>query len=170
MKWSCPFARKPKLALAFAFMLIAIAPSDYQGILRAQVTGFAQPDGPVGMEREIFGLINEHRRDKGLAPLRWSQLESSLATKHSSGMASGRVPFSHDGFQKRIQEISKQLGPVSASAENVAYGPSQARELVSLWLNSPEHRRNIEGDYALTGLGHARSAAGAYYYTEIFTR
>ena len=76
-------------------------------------------------------------------------------------MASGRTPLGHEGFSSRIQSISNQLGgPITRSAENVAYGSKSAKEVVSNWLNSPGHRQNIEGEFNLTGIGVARNKRG----------
>jgi hypothetical protein len=36
-------------------------------------------------------------------------------------------------------------------------GPMGAREVVDGWLHSPGHRRNIEGDFRLTGIGLAEA-------------
>jgi uncharacterized protein YkwD len=45
-----------------------------------------------------------------------------------------------------------------------------AREVVDGWLNSPGHRRNIEGDFRLTGIGIAKRSDGMVYFTQIFIR
>lgn len=122
------------------------------------------------METEIFSYINLHRKSAGLKPLQLSNIESSEAAQHSSNMASGKIPFGHGGFSKRIKAIEGRLGSTTASAENVAYGQMGAKEVVDTWLHSPEHKKNIEGDYSLTGVGVAKGKKGMIYFTEIFTR
>ncbi|HLK31116.1 MAG TPA: CAP domain-containing protein [Puia sp.] len=122
------------------------------------------------IENEIFVYINLHRKSVGLKPLQLNEVESSAAAKHSNNMASGKVSFGHAGFQKRIKNISNQLGNIEASAENVAEGTMNAKEVVNVWLQSPEHKKNIEGDYTLTGIGVVKSKKGVTYFTEIFTK
>jgi len=122
------------------------------------------------IENEIFDYINLHRKSIGLKPLQLNNIESSAAAKHSYNMASNKISFGHAGFQKRIKSISSQLGFISASAENVAYGTMNAKEVVDVWLQSPEHKKNIEGDYMLTGIGVAKNKKGMIYFTEIFTK
>ena len=122
------------------------------------------------IENEILDLVNAHRKSIGLKPLQLNNTESSSAAKHSYNMASGKISFGHAGFQKRIKTISGQLGFISASAENVAYGTMNAKEVVNVWLQSPEHKKNIEGDYMLTGIGIGKSKKGVIYFTEIFTK
>jgi uncharacterized protein YkwD len=122
------------------------------------------------IETDIFRLINAHRAALGLKLLELNNTESSSAAAHSNNMASGKTAFGHDGFQKRIKSIAAQLGNITASAENVAYGQMGAKEVVDTWLHSPDHKRNIEGNFSLTGIGVAKGKKGMIYFTEIFTR
>jgi len=85
-------------------------------------------------------------------------------------MLTGKSPFGHDGFRQRIDLISSRLGKLHVAAENVASGPMDAREVVDGWLHSPGHRRNIMGDFQLTGIGVAEAANGMIYFTEIFVK
>jgi uncharacterized protein YkwD len=87
-------------------------------------------------------------------------------------MASGRVPFSHDGFQQRLQAIGRSI-PYRSGAENVFYttgAKDPATQAVQSWLKSSGHRKNIEGNYDLTGIGIAQNAKGEYYFTQIFIK
>jgi len=122
------------------------------------------------IENEILDYINLHRKSIGLHPLQLNDIESSSAAKHSYNMASGKISFGHAGFKKRVKNISNQLGFISASAENVAYGTMNAKEVVNVWMQSPAHKKNIEGDYLLTGIGVAKNKKGVIYFTEIFTK
>ena len=122
------------------------------------------------MSADILRYVNEYRHKKGLAPLKANSFISSVALEHSRDMLSGKTPFGHEGLRERIERISKHLGPVHVGAENVASGPMSAREVVDGWLHSPGHRRNIEGDFKLTGIGLAKRADGMIYFTQIFTR
>jgi uncharacterized protein YkwD len=45
-----------------------------------------------------------------------------------------------------------------------------ARIVVRGWLDSPGHRRNLQGNYALTGIGVVRSANGEYFATQLYAR
>ncbi len=129
-----------------------------------------QSQSDMQIAADIFRLINAHRAALGLKPLELSHAASSVAAAHSNNMASGKTAFGHDGFQKRIKAIAGQAGFITASGENVAYGAMGAKEVVDTWLHSPEHKRNIEGDYSLTGIGVAKGKRGVIYFTEIFTR
>jgi uncharacterized protein YkwD len=121
------------------------------------------------METEILLYVNEDRKEHGLVALRLNDMESNLALKHSKDMAGGKVKFGHDGFNARARAIQKALGS-AIIGENVASGQMTAREVVDGWLNSPGHKRNIEGNFTLTGIGYARDRKGDIYFTQIFSR
>lgn len=124
----------------------------------------------ASISREILLYVNQFRQSKGLKPLEANSYISSIALGHSRDMLTGKSPFGHDGFHKRIDLISHRLGRLHVAAENVASGPMGAREVVDGWLHSPGHRLNIEGDFRLTGIGVAEAPNGMVYFTQIFVR
>jgi uncharacterized protein YkwD len=124
---------------------------------------------PETMESDILQYVNEDRIALGLSALQMNQLESSLATKHSEDMSAGKVKFGHDGFNARAKTIQKALGSTEVG-ENVAEGSMTAREVVDGWLHSPGHKKNIEGNFTLTGIGYAIDKKGNIYFTQIFSR
>jgi uncharacterized protein YkwD len=131
----------------------------------------ARPAAPkADISREILFFVNEFRRKKGLPALEANSYISSVALGHSRDMLTGKSPFGHDGFRKRIDLISGWLGKLEVAAENVASGPMDAREVVDGWLHSPGHRRNILGDFQLTGIGVAEARNGMIYFTQIFVK
>lgn len=121
------------------------------------------------MESDILKYVNEDRASLGLSPLQINDLESSLATKHSQDMSQGKVKFGHDGFNTRAKLIQKALGSMEIG-ENVAEGSMTAREVVDGWLHSPGHKKNIEGNFTLTGIGYSVDKKGDIYFTQIFSR
>ena len=126
------------------------------------------PGNRASMANDILKYINEYRRKKGLPALSMNAAMNAEAQKHSENMAYRRTSFSHNGFQGRVKRISSSLNGVGNAAENVAMGSSSAREVVNDWLTSPQHKRNIEGPYTLTGIGVAADRKGVYYFTQIF--
>jgi uncharacterized protein YkwD len=120
------------------------------------------------MANEILVYINKHRGEKGLSKLQMDAFISEIAEKHSRQMANGTVPFGHKGFDKRVKTISKHIDHINGFAENVAYGNIGAKEVVQMWLGSKGHRKNIEGNYKLTGIGIAATRDGTLYFTQIF--
>src|SRR5450432_191590 len=121
------------------------------------------------METDILKYVNEDRAAHGLSLLQMNEMESSMAAKHSHDMAVGKVKFGHDGFNTRAKAIQKALGSAEIG-ENVAEGPMTAREVVDGWLHSPGHKKNIEGNFTLTGIGYSVDKKGDIYFTQIFSR
>ena len=113
-------------------------------------------------------MINAHRASIGKPALQKSQVIWEQANAHSRDMASGAVPFGHDGFSARIAAIRAALGSGGSGAENVAMGYTSAAAVVSGWLSSSGHRANIESSATRTGISAVRSGSGAWYYTQIF--
>lgn len=138
----------------------------------AQTTG-RQLLSAEALEAETRDLVNRHRRDAGLPPLRSDPAIAAIARRHSEAMAAGRVPFGHEAVEGRRRRIERTI-PLEAMAENVGANDrparSAARAAVSGWLGSAGHRENIEGDYDTTGVGVARDRRGAWYFTQIFVK
>jgi uncharacterized protein YkwD len=126
----------------------------------------------ASMVQAIHSQVNQYRASKGLRPLTLDSRISAQSLAHSQAMASKKVPFSHQGFQARVDAIKRSI-PYQGAAENVAFNfnmPNPADQAVQGWLKSKGHRQNIEGDYNLTGIGVSRNAKGEYYYTQIFIK
>lgn len=120
------------------------------------------------VERDVLHFINQHRESKGLPPLAFSAVVADEARRHSTDMASKRVPFGHQGLTGRTKIITTKIKTVNAVSENVARGTLTAQQAVNLWLKSPGHRKNIEGKYKYTGIGVARDRKSELYFTQIF--
>lgn len=120
-------------------------------------------------EIEILQLINNHRATLQLAPLVFYAAIQAASHQHSNNMAQGSIAFGHDGFAVRANELIQLLKGTAAS-ENVAMGQQSANEVVQSWLNSEGHRKNIEGDYNLTGIAVVKSASGENLFTQIFIK
>src|SRR6202000_2318218 len=139
-------------------------------LMTPHMAGSTSARSPITISRQILLYVNQYRRSKGLPALQPNSYISSVALGHSRDMLTGKSPFGHDGFRQRIDRISGKLGKLHVAAENVASGPMDAREVVDGWLHSPGHRRNIMGDFRLTGIGVAEAANGMVYFTQIFVR
>ena len=122
------------------------------------------------MEKDILSYVNAYRKKKGLGMLSSLTIADQQAALHSKNMALKKTAFSHNGFEQRIAVVSKQEGNMRAAAENVAYGQLSAKEVVDGWINSPGHRKNIEGNYTLTGIGVYRDSKGVVFFTQLFMR
>ena len=164
----------PKQLLSIFVLIICISLFSFKNIDTEKCVAGSVKESPrvsvLNMTNEILYYVNLHRKSIGRKALELNNVESSLAVQHSINMASYKTPFGHDGLNDRAKIISKRIGKISVAAENVASGDMSAKEVVEGWLNSPGHKRNIEGDFTLTGIGVAKNSKGIIYYTQIFTR
>ena len=162
MSWLCHI---------FAVRLIIVFLSSFGLIVSANLPSALAAD----LERYVHRLVNEHRVSQGLKPLAFNSEISAVARRHSRDMATGRVGFGHGGIESRQQEIAGFIARAGVG-ENVytimsSKSPSYVGEkAVAGWLESPGHRRNIEGSYDLTGVGIAQGPGGEYFLTQLFVR
>ena len=126
----------------------------------------------TSLEQSVHKQINDYRKSRNLPPLTLDARITQQSRIHSEAMASGRVPFSHNGFEGRVRAIASAI-PYRSAAENVAYNQGYSKpdqQAVQGWLKSPGHYKNIVGDFDLTGIGITKNAKGEYYFTQIFIK
>ena len=84
-------------------------------------------------------------------------------------MGDGKVPFGHQGFNKRYQRFP--IFNVRGGAENVAYNNSisdPGKVSVDGWIESPGHRKNLLGRYHYMAVGVYINTQGMIYFTQLF--
>lgn len=169
MGHACDVPRPPRrrgLGAAILAVLLSVVPPGAPAEERQRPSFGA-------LEARTLKLVNGHRRSARLPSLDHSRPIAAIARRHSEAMAAGRVPFGHEGFERRRREIARSVA-LGGMAENVGVNTAPAQKTaamtVSGWLSSAGHRRNIEGDYDVTGIGIARGPRGAWYYTQIFVK
>lgn len=126
----------------------------------------------TAMERDILARVNEHRASRKMPLLRRHPRLIEIARMHCRAMAEGRIPVGHQGFSDRSAAMRRYIA-ITGAAENVGMNQGLANpagEQVADWLKSPGHRRNIEGDFNLTGVCVAEGRGGELYFTELFAR
>jgi len=127
--------------------------------------------------RLILQYTNEFRAQNGRPALSWDQFLAQVARPHTVAMARGNAPFSHAGFDTRLNWYrSKRPGTVSFG-ENLAYffnssiqtDQQIARYVVNLWISSPEHRANLLGNFNRMGAAEFRNIHNVWYLTQLFS-
>ncbi|TAL66483.1 MAG: CAP domain-containing protein [Legionella sp.] len=130
----------------------------------------AQAASDTEIQNAILMHINQYRQQHGLGKLTMNAAMVKEARQHSADMASHRMGFGHKYFNQRINRLHKKIKNSGAGAENVAYNYKDAQDVVKNWLRSPGHKRNIDGNYNLTGIGVVHDSHGKLYFTQIFLR
>jgi uncharacterized protein YkwD len=158
---------KPRHTLGvFLLVLVSLVPITEDSIARAE----GEFTDLTALERQVHALVNNHRTTIGLAPLAYSEEVAVNARQHSRDMAMGYVGLGHEGAEMRGRSLSRVMS-FSQFAENVgatnysrAAAPGTA---VSEWLQSSGHRKNIEGNFDVTGVGITH-AGDTFFFTQIF--
>jgi uncharacterized protein YkwD len=153
------------------------------------LVGLCIPAGPAGatanrpatalstLEQGVLSDINSLRRDHGLAPLRLSAALTAAARQHSTEMAA-RGYFSHNSasgssFDKRIARYYPIGGTRYWSVgENLLWSSPDvdAGGALTMWWNSPEHRKNmLTARWREIGISavHVAAAPGTYGGREV---
>lgn len=105
---------------------------------------------------EVLALVNDQRAAAGCGPLAANAKLAKAAQRHANAMAAKNF-FDHKGkdgstFGSRIKAAGYKY---SQAAENIAAGHSTPAKVVSKWMASAGHRKNILNcAYTETGIGH----------------
>jgi uncharacterized protein YkwD len=136
-------------------------------------------DRTASWEADLLRLTNEHRTGIGLAAL---QLDATLtkASMWKSRDMARRDYFSHEdpangaaparSTWDRLASCGWTTG--GSRAENIAAGYRTPSEVITGWLNSPGHRKNIENAaMRYVGFGVANGVGSTYgdYSTQMFS-
>ncbi|MFJ1268281.1 CAP domain-containing protein [Legionella lytica] len=155
---------KKYISFILGFIALAFISNAYANV-QPQVV-----ESETAIQNAVLVHINAYRKQHGLSPLKMDNDMVREARQHSLDMATHRMPFGHQDFAKRITRLHKQLKNTGAGAENVAYNYKNAQIVVQQWVRSSGHKRNIVGNYDLTGIGVIRDKQGKLYYTQLFLR
>ena len=120
--------------------------------------------------KECLKLTNDFRIKNNLPPLEWDDSIWAIALTHSKNMAEGVVPFSHKGFNERVNQFNFTC---YKACENVymCQGYSQyiiAHNAVSGWINSPGHKQNLLSDTTHCAIAVYNNNYGEFYVTQLF--
>ncbi len=131
-------------------------------------TNIVEAENATEVEIELLAVVNEHRMALGQPELEFSSVAYEYANEHNNYMIS-LGDINHHNFSSRASKISSQIG-AEYVAENVAKDYDNAIEAFQGWLNSSSHKKTMEGDFTHTAVSVKISAAGDYYFTQIFFR
>jgi len=115
---------------------------------------------------EMLAEVKAVRRKAGAPPLRLNRDLQESAQAHAEDMLA-RGYFAHQSPSgTTVRERARKAGyDWRAIGENIAEGQTSVNEVMSTWMNSPGHRKNIlSPDFRDLGLGLAagRSKNGEY--------
>ena len=112
----------------------------------------------------MLAAVNAERKRAGSPPLTANLRLDGAAQRHAADMLA-RNYFAHESPEKHtVRERAKDAGyEWRAIGENIAEGQMSVAEVMTTWMHSPGHRRNIlDRDFKELGVGLAfgRSKSG----------
>ncbi len=119
---------------------------------------------------EVLRLTNIERVKVGAVALQANTKLSEVATLKSEDMINNNY-FSHSSpvYGSPFEMMASFGLTFIKAAENIAWGQITPEEVVTDWMNSEGHKKNIlNGDYTHIGIGVAKDSSGRYYWTQMF--
>ncbi|MCL5783861.1 MAG: CAP domain-containing protein [Patescibacteria group bacterium] len=107
------------------------------------------PQPNLSMRDYLMQQINNYRSSQGLSPVKTDSYTCNFADARAHEISTN---FSHDGFTSRINSKTLPYPSYSYITENIAM-TSNFKDVVNMWINSPEHASNLRADtpYACVG-------------------
>ena len=124
--------------------------------------------GTIGSSRaevrsEVLASVNQVRAQHGCKPLKVGKGLAKAAQRHADDMSVTGV-FSHVSADGRTwgTRVRAAGWKKSGGGENIARGYDSAGEVMTAWMNSPGHRRNIVNcKFRYIGVGY--TPVGQYW-------
>ena len=116
---------------------------------------------------EIVRLTNEARKAEGLKPLKINLVLNQAAAVRASELPSSPKPHLRPD-SRAFYTVFKEVGlKPKKGGENYAIATANAftaEQIVTGWMNSPSHRKNIMNPkYTQIGIGHTISGGNEYF-------
>lgn len=123
----------------------------------------------TGVAGRVVALVNAQRQAAGLGNVSASGALNSAAARHSKDQAATKT-MSHTGSDGSTVggRVSQAGYGWSTVAENVAYGYGSADSVMTGWMGSPGHKKNILNAAVVhIGVAVAYAADGTPYWTMV---
>ena len=114
-------------------------------------------------ESSVITYTNKHRANYDRVRLKSQSCVDRYAESWAAWMAKNRT-MKHQSMSKILNGCDlKMVG------ENIAYGYTSGKSVVSAWMRSTGHRKNIlKSGYRLIGVGAAQDADGRWWVSQVF--
>ena len=125
---------------------------------------------PADIRDSMEKQMNAERTKRGISALTLDSNLSSVATKKSQDMVNKNY-FDHTSPTYGSPfDMMKQFGiSYRTAGENIAKGQKTPQEVVTAWMNSEGHRKNIlNPNFTNLGVGIAKDSKGTTYWTQMF--
>ena len=121
-------------------------------------------------QQQVLDLVNAERTKRGISALTLDSNLSSVATKKSQDMVNKNY-FDHTSptYGSPFDMMKQFVISYRTAGENIAKGQKTPQEVVTAWMNSEGHRKNIlNPNFTNLGVGIAKDSKGTTYWTQMF--
>jgi uncharacterized protein YkwD len=157
-----------KMRLPIAVLVLFVLLAGSCSTESIQNTTIPSSENAVLVEQALLDIVNDHRISLGYSSLLFSEVAYEYANTHTDYMIA-KGSLSHDNFSSRASKISSEVD-AEYVAENVAKDYPDAATALENWLQSPNHRKTIEGEFTHTAVSVKKDASGKLYFTQLFYR
>ncbi|MBE9108354.1 CAP domain-containing protein [Nodosilinea sp. LEGE 07298] len=173
-QWKQMLRPQPARAILLAAVLAGLLPvflTPAAAQRSATNSGVTVAQADIAIDQDLLRLVNTERQRVNAPPLTINDKLTAAAQRHAQDMATSQR-MSHDGsdgstMRSRIDATQYNWSNIG---ENVAMGQPTAAEVMSAWMNSPGHRRNILNPaFTELGVGYA-TGSGRIYWVQVFGR
>lgn len=131
----------------------------------AAASNCVAPSNVNEMATQIAAGVNQSRRANGEAPLRFNRRLGQAAMVHACDMLVNDF-FDHRGTDGSSSQVRVQNAGYDDCivAENIAWGYPRSEQIITGWMNSPGHRRNmLHPRIEEFGVGITQGPKGPYW-------
>lgn len=124
----------------------------------------------LSAEEEVVQLVNQERAKYGLKPLT-SNWELARVARYKSQDMLNKNYFDHNSptYGTPFQMIKNFGITYKTAGENIAAGQTTPQAVVTAWMNSEGHRKNIlSSSYTQIGVGYVKGGSYGHYWTQMF--
>jgi len=152
------------------FLPLAAPPAFSNDAPAARAPGGAEL---AGLEAALFEAVNRYRAEHHKIALERRPDLDGVARAHSADMAA-RGFFSHNtpegkSWVDRLNDARIEGFAMAGENVGVTTKPNPNDEILQGWIHSAVHRENLlAAPFNATGVGIARRADGALYYTQLY--
>ena len=124
------------------------------------------------LSRQVFDEVNSYRERNGKSILERHAGLDQLAQEHCDYIAKtcggSGLNINHENFSKRAFNANRYFHIPSVGENVVSSSTRTSSHLLSLWVSSKSHEKNMRGSWAYTGIGTATAPDGMVISTQIF--
>jgi uncharacterized protein YkwD len=160
---------RPAAALALlGLLVVAGCQNVFSMVDPRSASGAMDGLGASASTEEYLGAI---RSEYGLPPLAPDPTLEKAAVQQASYMVGTGKMAHRTGWGRDFASRMHDNGVRGAAAENVAYGQKTAKDVLSGWMTSKGHRRNmLDPAFGHFGLASAEDGQGRKYWALVLGR